>query len=40
MSKEKSIGYKIATTAIWLVAIPALVIAAALRGQKEPNIKK
>ena len=40
MSKEKSIGRKIASTAVWLVGIPVIVVVAALRGQKEPTVKK
>lgn len=41
MAKNNSpLPRKIASTALWLLAVPVIVIVTAVRGKKEPNIKK
>ena len=35
---QKSLPYKIASTAVWMIVIPAVVIAGIIRGDKKPNI--
>ena len=44
MSKAKkqtaSLPQKIARTAVWMLVIPAVVVVQAIRGQKEPRIKR
>ena len=35
---QRSIPYKIASTAVWMIVVPAVVIAGVIRGKKTPNI--
>ncbi len=39
MAKANSLPKKIASTAVWMVAIPVLVVVMALRGEKKPHVK-
>ena len=39
MNNTNHLPRKIASVAVWMIAIPVLVVATVLHGQKEPTIK-